>query len=487
MKEEMLNIENASRGKGDHCSLKRIELRTFKGESTAIIFDNLLEKRDFFRILSGEECFDSGRIYIEGELIPLGEMKRIMKQKVAVIESVCYLVHTLSIAENVLVLNENSHNYFISDRLITAGIKELFQRFHIELDIDQQVKKLNSFQKVCVELVKAFAAKKSMIILTDLTSFLNSIQIKQIFSIVDQMKQLGVTFFIIETFQDILFEYTEQLVIIKNKSTIAMFCREDYDRHKIYTILTSNIKNYRLHYTAVRDSEVGETIMTFRNLTTDVLYNVSFEVPFGAITKIMYLDEVSGSQLIDILEGNQKQYSGSILVGDKPYRVNSQWDSMSNGVAFINENPLRNMLIYDMSVMDNLMLALSQKIPGIWMRKKYYQSIVKQLEGILYPNIYSVPISQLPPSDLYKIIYCKSLLYAPPVVICVKPFSNIDMHIRKTIEKMIQILTKRGIAVLLIMSNLSETAIIEGNTNYLKNGRLVAEEEIYSSIYGIQK
>jgi len=485
MKQEMLVVESASCHKGDNYSLKRIELRIFKGESTGIIFDSVLEKRDFLRILSGEECFDSGRVYIEGELVSLREMKKITKQKVAVIESGGHLIHALSIAENVLVLNKNSRSHFIRDNLMAAEIKKMFEQFHIELDIDKPVKKLNSFQKVCVELIKAFAAKKSMIILLDLTSFLNNIQTKQIFGIVEHMKQLGFTFFVIETFQDTLFDYTEQLVIIKNKKTVAMFCREDYDRHKIYTILTNSIKNYRLHYTAVHDFEAGETTMTFNNLSAGVLNNVSLEVPSGAVTKIMCVDEASGNQLIDILKGEHKPDEGSILVGDKIYQINSLWKAMKNGVAFINENPLENMLLYDMSVADNLMLALSGKKMGIWMRKKYEQSIVKQLEGILEPKIYPVSISSLSPSDLYKIVYCKSLLYAPKVVICIKPFSNIDMHIRKTTEKMIHILTERGIAVLLIMSNLSETAIVEGNTLYLKNGSLVEEEEIYSSIYGI--
>lgn len=136
-----------------------------------------------------------------------------------------------------------------------------------------------------------------------------------------------------------------------------------------------------------------------------------------------------------------------------------------------------------MSVRDNLCLALSKKVPTIWFRERYVKSVDQLIKSVSIEDIAKVKLRKLEPRVLQQIAYYKWYLYAPKVVICIKPFTETDIHLQEITVEMIAALKSRGISVIILTSNFSELYRVEGDTVYIKNGHIIDEDEVYQTLY----
>jgi ABC-type sugar transport system ATPase subunit len=132
------------------------------------------------------------------------------------------------------------------------------------------------------------------------------------------------------------------------------------------------------------------------------------------------------------------------------------WDAIRKGVVFIEEDPIDKMLFYDMSVLDNLCFTMSNKVKGLWFHRKYRKSIIRHLGPVFGEATLQMQMSKLEPVMLQRLAYSKWLLYVPKVVVCKRPFSAADVHMRQVTEQLINTYVMKGIAVLILTSNVSE-------------------------------
>jgi ABC-type sugar transport system ATPase subunit len=142
------------------------------------------------------------------------------------------------------------------------------------------------------------------------------------------------------------------------------------------------------------------------------------------------------------------------------------------------------MLIFDMSVLDNLCLTLAKKLPLIWVKRRYAKSIRETIARFIGDDIGNTKLSALPPVKLQQIAYLKWFIFAPSLVVCIRPFTEVDIHLREVTVNMIELLRRRGISVIILTPNFSETYLIEGETVYIRNGSSIGEDEVYQIIYG---
>lgn len=231
------------------------------------------------------------------------------------------------------------------------------------------------------------------------------------------------------------------------------------------------------------EPEKQQPALVFDGINTEILNNFNFCINKGEVIKIYYMDDSSLIHIVELLKGKRKPLSGRIAVSNKEYRVNDTHKAVNKGVCFVEESPYENMLFYNMSILDNLCLALAKKVPLIWIKKRYTKSVQELVSQYMDDDITNIRLSRLPPVKLQQIAYLKWLLYAPSVVVCIKPFTEVDIHLREVTVNMIEMLRMRGIAVIIFTPNFSETYQIDGKTIYIRNGRLIDEDEVYQILY----
>lgn len=487
MKEEILVVENGTINKFDNKIYTELYLQIFKQEIIGIIFDNILEKKYLLNLLKGDLTLDSGRIYLGNDKISKKESPGYFTKSIAIIDKTGKLIDSLSVLENIMLFTPYMGELLFGNRKQLQILNELQDRLHLILPLNRPVTSLSPVERVTIELVKAYIEGKKLIALTDITGFLKNAELAEIFTLICRLKELGMTFAIIESFEDIVFEWTDRLIVIQNGRTVGIFQSKETKRHQIYSALIGKQNKHHLQNLASLHYEEQAdlcSVLRFSNINTEILENVTFSMEKGEVLKLYYMDDSSCMHIVELLKGVRKASSGRIYLSEQEYSVNTIHQAVDKGICFVEESPYDNMLLYDMSVLDNLTLSLAKKVPLIWVKKRYLKSIQGFVSQFFDDDISKVKLSGLSPLKLQQIVYLKWLLFAPDIVVCIKPFTEVDIHLQEITISMIEMLRKRGIAVIILTPNISEINRVEGETIYVRNGKIIDEDAVYQILYG---
>lgn len=489
----MLVIENGSISSGGNDIYSELYLHVYKSEIFGIIFDNILDRQCLLDFFKGNNILASGRIYVNNQKILLSECPKYFTQFIAVVEKTGKLIGSLSVAENVLLFADTMPKYIIEKKKYDLFMDTIKKQLRIDIGMDKPVSGLTEKERVIVELLKAYAEGKKLVALADITGFLKSTEIDEIFSLMLRLRESGMAFIIMETLGDIVFKWVDRLAIIRNGKTLGILSSGDIKRQQVYSALIGDQKKQPgKRMAALGENETsGEdgaeeqhTVLKFVDINTDILKDLNFSVNKGEVVKIYYMDDSSCNHLIELLKGQRKQSSGQILVSGSEYRVRDTHQAAGKGICFVEESPYKSMFIFEMSILDNLCLTLAKKVPMIWVRKRFGKSIRELVSNFIDEDIEKTKLSGLSPVKLQQIAYLKWYIFAPDAVVCIRPFTEVDIHLREITVEMIELLRKRGISVIILTPNFSETYLIDGETVYIRNGRTISEDDVYQIIYG---
>ncbi len=483
MKEELIVIENGQMRKNGKLIFSDLNLQIYKNQIIGIIFDSVVERKYLREFFQGDLHLCEGKTYLEGNKADTAETEKYLRENFTIIKRESSLIHNLHIEENVFVFKDRKK--LINRRKYLREIQKLLKQFNLELKLNRSVSELSVKERVIVELLKAYAENKKVVILMHISGFLKRNELNEIFLLLKQMQQ-GRTFVLIEQFENIIFEWTDQIVVIRHGKTAGIYNSGTINREILYSALINENTTKKIagiDKIDLNDDMENEPVLKFESVSTNFLMGFSMEIGAGEVLKIYYMDDESCEHIINLLKGDRKTLSGNILLMGKEYRVNNIIQAVDHGVCFIEESPYENMLFYNMSVRDNLCLALSKKVPLFWMRKRFIKSIDQLVKTFNLESIIKIRLRRLEPHILQQIAYYKWYLYAPKVVICIKPFTEIDIHLQEITVEMISNLKRRGIAVIILTSNYSELYRVDGDTIYMKNGRVIDENEVYHTLY----
>ncbi len=484
MKEELIVIENGRIEMNDTPVINDLNLQINKKEILGIIFDSITERKCLQGLFQGIYPAHGGRIYIEGKKADSVDLERYFKENATIIEKDSKLLANLRLEENLFLFGNSSK--MIYNKKYLREFQNIIRKYNLELDTDKPVSGLTVKERVIAELVKAYAEKKKIVFFVHITGFLKRNELEDVFEFVKQLQEEDMAFLVVEQFENIIFEWTEQLIVIRHGKTAGIFDTRSINRRQLYAAL--RIKKKDRKSSVKSNSELEEEresrcVLEFGNVSTNVLDGLSLTAWSGEILKIYYMDDESSEHIIDLLKGSRKPLAGSIILADRPYRVNNVIQAVDKGVCFIEESPYENMLFYNLNVRDNLNLALSKKVRLLWFRRRFIKSVDQLVKTVNIEAIAHVNLRKLEPRVLQQIAYYKWYLYAPKVVICIKPFTETDIHLQEITVEMIANLRSRGIAVIILTSNFSDLYRVEGETVYVRNGHAIDEDEVYQILY----
>jgi ABC-type sugar transport system ATPase subunit len=483
MKEELIVIEGGQIEKNGNRIFSDLNLQIYKNQILGIIFDSIVERKYLQEFFEGDLLLSKGKIYLEGNKADTVEAEHYLKNNLTIIRKESKLISNLHIEENVYVFADKKK--LIYRRKYLREIQGLLKQFHLDFNLNKQISELTIKEKVVVELLKAYAENKKIVILTHITGFLKRNELDEIFTLIKQMQQ-RISFILVEQFESIIFEWTDQIAVIRHGKTAGIYHPQTVNRELLYAALIKENKAKKMvgmDKMDLDEEKENEPVFQFEQVNTSILTNFSMEIETGEVVKIYYMDDESCEHIIELLKGTRKSSSGRLILMGQEYRVNNIVQAVKQGVCFIEESPYDNMLLYNMSLRDNLSLSLFQKIPLFWMRKRIINSVDQLVKTFPIESMAKVKLRKLEPHILQQIAYYKWYLYAPKVVVCIKPFTETDIHLQEITVEMISMLKRRGISVIILTSNYSELYRVDGDTICIKNGRIIDEDEVYQTLY----
>lgn len=482
MRDEILRIENVTIQSEGVTYLDNLNLNIYKGEIMGLIPLNRHGEPNLIHLIGNNYPIDYGRIYYNNMLVNYYEHSDYSRNRVYVIEKKSKLIQDLTVSDNIFVLKRGFRKYLINEKVLNTQVNRFLKDMDIAIDPNELVKNLTPYEQCIVELLKAIISGSHLIILCDISNAISVVDLPKIFHFIQHYSQSGFSFLYIGNHHEELFKICDRVALMKDGSIIKVLDKEElYDENLTpYIISFEDAKHGTNQYG-------GDGILEFENVSTQQLNGMSFSIRQGECVVFYDTNNNIYTDLLQLMNGEKHQEKGTIYWKGKRITKKIVNHPLEHGMAVIVENAVDNMLFWNLSYVENLYFLADNKLKSLHHKSKVLESIIKEYEGIVGSEIYEKDISHLGLASLYNLVYYRVHLYKPKVVFCIQPFAGVDMYLRKHIADLIRELKRKGITVIILAVNISDTLTVADRLFVIEQGTITKEysKEEFSSIRSI--
>ena len=460
MHKEILRLENIIKSTGGVNTLNRFNMHLYSGEIIGVFSRSSAEKEGLISILLGIEKPDHGRLYLDEQLLEAAKFQSITKSRAFVINKKSKVCYHLSIAENVFLIRGGFSKYFIRGKTLNRQTIELLKNFDFVLEPQKDAKNLAPLERCIVEIIKSVAINRKeskIIILDDLSNYLNLAEMEKINSVIAHITSSGNSVLYMDNDPDILMKVSDRVLVLRDGKNRRVFRRNTFTKKDLMAVYYGESNEYM----STGDEPYVKTdnaqhIFSFRGVSTKKIENLTVDINKGEILSFFDQRGRGEEDIIEMIMGRQKPDTGDILYLGKPYNPRKQ-KPLSQGIGFICEDDLETTMFKSWSVIENLsFLAINKYRSRIFSQQRLYDSILREYHSRFGDSILSPTLRNVDTQTLYKILYYKWHLFSPKLLVCVRPFAGLDLSLRRSVSLMINELTAKGTAVIIVSSNANE-------------------------------
>lgn len=457
----------------------RVNLHVGKGEVLALIGENGAGKSTLMKILSGAQRADSGEIIIDGTRMAGYNTKEAIDLGIGIVYQELNNLGALSIAENLYIgrIPTRGKMKKVDYRTLFSNAREALKEVGLEhLDPATPLERLSVAEKQLIEIARAFTRDVKILVLDEPTSALSDSETENLFRLIRRFKERGVSVIYISHRLNEIFEISDSVMIMRDGRNVA--------RHKTSETTTDQLvkdmvgREIKDMYPRRANIEPGKEIFGVKNLSTDFLEGVTFDVRAGEVVGLFGLMGAGRSEICNCIIGMQKYRSGEMTIEGKRYVPHRPNDALANGVAFVPAERKSEGINAVASVKDNITIANLRKfssrgIMNLGREMNLAQEWVDKL-NIKVPQILA-PVETLSGGNQQKVVVAKGLNTQPKLMIMNEPTRGVDVGAKVEIYNLINDLLDEGQAVLMVSSELPEIMSMADRIFVVHEGRITAE------------
>lgn len=471
MREEIFRLDSVTKKTDGITLLDDFNLQIFKGEIMGLLPLNTHGIDALLEVLCHNTSLSHGRIYFNDMPMNFLESTPLSRNRVYIIEKTSKLSKNLTVADNIFVLRQGFKKYIINKKLLNAQVRIFTKELDITIDPNELVLNLTPFQCCIVELVKAVATGAKLIVLREISSFISSSDLIKFYEIIRFYCKKDLSFLYIGNHHEEAFKICDRVSLMRNGAILKVLNKEDF---KVEKFLPYILDFCTSKSTISRDFPL-KPLLHLENVFSEHLNGLNFSVKKGECIVILDINNTSLTDIPGLMNGNLKLKHGNIIYKNMPFSNFHAKNALENGICFISENPVKSLLFYDMSYLDNLCLLLNKKTSSLFLAQKIKKSVINEYANIIGNDIFSNDISNLEMKTLYSLIYYRIFLYNPDLVFCLQPFSGSDMYLRHHLISLLNQFKLKGISIVLLTVNISDTLVLADRLLLLSNGKLIRD------------
>jgi ribose transport system ATP-binding protein len=474
----VLSIRGLSKKYPGTDAVKSISLDFYAGKIHAITGKNGCGKTTLAKMLSGVIVQDDGQIFINEKPVILSSVRKAEKLGIVLIHQDSSLVHDLTVWENVFLGHEIiSHKPFpyLERHKMQQVAANILKGLPLELDIFKKAKDLSLGEKHIVQLARAIVIDPKIIIIDELSSAFADSDLQTIYKILDGFRAINKCVIYFSYNVGEVFNISDTLSIMKDGTIVTSKNTLDiYRQDAVHLMLGKDIKE---HYPKL-PADVGPEILRVYNLNTDLLQQVGFSLHKGEILGIVGLAGSGRTHLARALLGLEKRSSGRFFITGNEVCINRPIDAIHHGIAYISETRNINALFNHLSIVDNVSIcALDRFISKKYIHVDREKNSVKQLlQSMGMKNIkVDQEVSHLSGGNQQKVILARWYLSQSKIFIFDEPTRGIDVQGKVEIYNLFNEIIKRGGAIIMISSDISEIIGMSNRIIVMRKGQLICE------------
>ena len=451
-----------------------ISIRLNAGEIHALLGENGCGKSTLIKILSGVHAPDSGEIRLNGVPLTLGSPTEARAKGVATVFQEFSLAPTLSVAENIFLGRYPRRGLLVDWPGMRAEAAQILASLEIEIDPRRLVGSLSVAEQQLVEIAKAISVDAKLLILDEPTTALGAPEITVLHNLLRRMKSRGVAVLYISHRLDEVVELVDTATILKDGRVAST---ADATRLDIPSIVTAMIGTSVDEHYPKEHNATDEVLIEVEGLRSAAGANgASFAVRRG---EVFGLGGVIGSGRTEIaraLFGADKVTGGRVRVAGREVRLRSPRDAIAAGIALVPENRKFDGLFFNFHGGPNITSAAIGNIRRLFLLNKPEEAritadYIRDLE--ISPAAATKFVNLLSGGNQQKIVIARWLFAQSQVLILDEPTQGIDIGAKIAVYRLINQLTARGCAVILISSDHAELIAMSDRIGIVRGGAVV--------------
>jgi ABC-type sugar transport system ATPase subunit len=463
-------------------ALDMVNLRVEASSVHALIGKNGAGKSTLIKILSGVIRPDAGDILMDGGSRHFGSPAAAMSAGVAVVHQELSLVQGLSVAENLFLGRWLRRGGRVDWAAMRAASRAVFTRLDPSIDPDIEVGLLGIAQQQLVEIAKAILREPRVLVLDEPTSALSEADAERLLAIVRDLAEGGVGVVYISHRLAEIEAIADQVTVLRDGRTVGSSPMAALDRPTIVHMMLGEELGSAHETLPAVESEIALQVAHLQR--GNALRDVSFTLRRGEILGIAGLVGAGRSELVRAIFGADRLDSGSVVVEGREISRPSPRRMRNLGVAFLPEDRKRQALFLDLSVRENLVLAVLKHLrERLFISRDKERSLVARLIADLQIAAASsdVAVRTLSGGNQQKIVMGKWLAIEPKVLLLDEPTRGIDVQAKAQIFRILGELAKNGLAVIFISSEIEEVLLVSHRVLTMARGRIIADEPTHEA------
>ena len=459
-------------------ALDGMNLKIRSGSVHVIAGENGAGKSTLMKVINGDYAAEEGEVIYKGKTLGKRSIMETIQMGISMIRQEMNPIRQMTVAENIFLGREPQKVRGVVDfKRLNDKTNHLLRELEIPYKATQKLETMSIAAQQQIEIAKAMSTNASVIIMDEPTSAISDTEVNMLFKQIRRLKEKGVAIIYITHKMDEIRQIADEITIIRDGSFVSWGPIDNYTEDDIISLMVGRkISNIF----PKEEVPIGDVVMEVKGLTSKVIFrDIGFQVRAGEILGFSGLVGAGRSEVMRAIFGLDSYESGEIILNGRRVKITSAEDAIANGIAMASEDRRAEGIIPVRSVRENISLAFIRQFrthARIVNKKEEKQAINHMIDTFnIKVSDPEQEIRTLSGGNQQKAILAKWLLGDVKVLILDEPTRGIDVGSKAEIHKLMCDYAKKGIAIIMISSELPEILGMSDRIMVMREGRIAAE------------
>ena len=442
-------------------ALNNVDFTLRKGEIHALMGENGAGKSTLIKVLTGVYSKDSGEVFLMGsdKAVTIHSPQEAQNLGISTVYQEITLCPNLTVAENMFI-GRGSYS-FISWREMEKKAKKILNSLGIPAKATQQLANCSIAVQQMVAIARAVDMDCKALILDEPTSSLDENEVAKLFSLMRDLKSRGVGIIFVTHFLDQVYQVCDRITVLRNGELVGEYEIKDLPRVELITKMMGKELDDLSELQSKETADSGETpVFEASGLSSAAgVKPFDFHIQKGEVNGFVGLLGSGRSESVRAIFGADRVTGGRQRVNGQTAKITKPIDAMKRGIGYLPEDRKRDGIIADLSVRENIILAL-QVMKGFFRpfsraeAEAFADEYIKLLD--IKTASADTPVSSLSGGNQQKVILARWLLTHPNYLILDEPTRGIDVGTKVEIQRLVLKLAEEGMSITFISSEIEE-------------------------------
>lgn len=464
-------------------ALQGVDFTLCEGEIHALMGENGAGKSTLIKVLTGVYTKDEGQIFMKGreEAVAIRSPQNALKLGISTVYQEITLCPNLSVAENMYIGRTGGlcQNW----RQMNEGADKILQSLGIPARAKQQLSSCSIAVWQMVAIARAVDMDCKVLVLDEPTSSLDEQEVEKLFQLMRDLKSRGVGIIFVTHFLDQVYEVCDKITVLRDGKLVGTYEIGELPRLMLVSKMLGkeldDIAEIKGDQTVYSGEDTSQPVFAAKGLVSNGgIMPFDFYIRKGEVNGFAGLLGSGRSECVRAIFGADKVMGGTVKKNGKTVKIAKPIDAMKLGIAYLPEDRKRDSIASDLSVRENIILALQ-------VMKGFFKPFTK-VEAYQFADEYiklldiktasaDTPIKSLSGGNQQKVILARWLLTHPEYLILDEPTRGIDVGTKIDIQKLVLTLASKGMSVTFISSETDEMLRTCSRLVVMRDGKVVGE------------